>query len=389
MIYRFQLAAGLLAFSGSLLPPVSSQAAGHAPDPGICIRSCWGARAASASGMSALTRAIVHHTAGNEFNTSGFEASKANVRAVQNAHIANGWGDIGYHFLVDKFGNIFEGRINSIPGLPRGAHDGTNTNSFGFNLMGYFHPGVNNIPTPAMLGRLYDVIAWRMPANWLPYGSPGVYGPLGNAVGFLDGHRRVKATACPGDHVFNPHMGTNMNAGNMRHEVNKRIRTTGDIRAKLDQLGGINAAVGQAITYETACPDTVGRFNHFSNGGSIYWTPSTGAHEVRGSIRSKWEQLGWEAGICGYPTTDETATPNGVGRYNHFNKNNASIYWTAATGAWSVQGEIKNKWASMGWENSSLGFPTSDEYAVAGGRRSNFQGGTLTYSFSTGVVTMP
>src|SRR5687767_5714891 len=77
-------------------------AAGSAPQPSICTRACWGASAGSTSYMSALTRAIVHHTAGNEFNTTGLEASKANVRAIQSMHKANGWGDIGYHFLVDK-----------------------------------------------------------------------------------------------------------------------------------------------------------------------------------------------------------------------------------------------------------------------------------------------
>jgi hypothetical protein len=158
-------------------------AAGSAPQPSICNRTCWGARAASTSYMSALTRAIVHHTAGSEFNTTSFSASAANVRAIQNLHINNGWGDIGYHFLVDKFGNIFEGRVGSMGSLPRGAHDGTNTNSFGFNLMGYFHPSVNNVPTAAMMNAMYDVIAWRMPSGWSPYGSPGVYGPLGLSVG--------------------------------------------------------------------------------------------------------------------------------------------------------------------------------------------------------------
>jgi uncharacterized protein with LGFP repeats len=98
--------------------------------------------------------------------------------------------------------------------------------------------------------------------------------------------------------------------------------------------------------------------------------------------------LGWEGGICGYPTTDESAAGNG-GRFNHFSKNNASIYWHASTGTWCVQGAIKNKWAELGWENGTLGYPTSDEYDVAGGRRSNFQGGTLTWNASTGVVTMP
>ena len=213
-----------LASGISMLLAGRGECAGAAPQPGICTRACWGARSASGiTYMSALTRAIVHHTAGGEYNTTGFEASKANVRAIQNLHINNGWGDIGYHFLVDKFGNIFEGRFNSMGSLPRGAHDGTNTNSFGFNIMGYFHAPNNNQPTAAMLNSLYNVIAWRMPNGWTPYGSPGVYGPLGNSVGRLDAHRRVNATACPGDLVFNPYMGSDMNSGVMRAEVNARI----------------------------------------------------------------------------------------------------------------------------------------------------------------------
>jgi uncharacterized protein with LGFP repeats len=67
-----------------------------------------------------------------------------------------------------------------------------------------------------------------------------------------------------------------------------------------------------------------------------------------------------------------------VGRYNHFSKN-ASIYWTPSTGAWSVQGSIRDRWAALGWEHSGLGYPTSDEFGVQGGRRNNFQHGYITW----------
>ena len=89
--------------------------------------------------------------------------------------------------------------------------------------------------------------------------------------------------------------------------------------------------------------------------------------------------------ILGYPTTDETGTPDGVGRFNHFS-NSGSIYWTPSTGAWSVHGAIRSKWASMGWERSCLGYPVSDEFAIPGGRQSNFQGGLISFSFATGVA---
>lgn len=203
--------------------PTSSASAAQGAKPNVCERPCWGARApkSSISQMSALTRAIIHHTADpNHMNTGGLEDSKANVRAVQNYHMdTNGWSDIGYHFLVDKHGYVFEGRSGSMTGLPKGAHDGTNYNSFGFNIMGYFHTPYDQKPTSAMLDSLMDVIAWRMPSGWSPYGS-GTYN--NRTVGYLDGHRKVKSTACPGDHVHNPYITEDYNGGPMRNGVWER-----------------------------------------------------------------------------------------------------------------------------------------------------------------------
>ena len=152
---------------------------------------------------------------------------------------------------------------------------------------------------------------------------------------------------------------------------------------------GLAALFGPTTTPERTTPDTVGRYNHFTggDGGSIYWTPNTGAWSVHGAIRGHWESLGWETGPMGHPTTDENTTPDGVGRYNHFTGGDgASVYWTPSTGAWSVHGAIRDRWASMGWELSSLGYPVGDEHAVPGGRRSDFQHGSITYRFSDGAI---
>jgi N-acetyl-anhydromuramyl-L-alanine amidase AmpD len=162
----------------------------------------------------------------------------------------------------------------------------------------------------------------------------------------------------------------------------------GSIRAKWEQLGWETGVCGYPTTGETSTPDGIGRYNHFSKGASIYWTQSTGAHEVGGAIHSKWEQLGWETGVCGYPLIDETGCPDGVGRYNHFSKG-SSIYWTPSTGAHQVGGAIRNHWESLGWETSSLGYPTSDEYSVGPDRRNDFQGGTITWHSATGTTTVP
>ena len=159
----------------------------------------------------------------------------------------------------------------------------------------------------------------------------------------------------------------------------------GAILSKYQALGGPAGFLGYPTTDETATPDGIGRFNHFANSGSIYWTRGTGAWSIHGAIRAKWASLGWERSFLGYPTTDETATPDGIGRFNHF-ANSGSIYWTRGTGAWSVHGAIRAKWASMGWERSCLRYPVSDEFAIAGGRQSNFQGGAVTWSATTGVT---
>ncbi|HEX4948318.1 MAG TPA: M4 family metallopeptidase [Blastocatellia bacterium] len=160
----------------------------------------------------------------------------------------------------------------------------------------------------------------------------------------------------------------------------------GAIRAKWDALGAEAGFLGMPTTDELSTACGGGRFNHFV-GGSIYWTPATGAQEVHGAIRSKWASLGWECSFLGFPLTDERTTPDGIGRYNHFQ--GGSIYWTPATGAWEVHGAIRDKWASLGWERSALKYPVSDEQAWGTtGRVSYFQGGRIYWTPFTGAFVI-
>ncbi len=172
------------------------------------------------------------------------------------------------------------------------------------------------------------------------------------------------------------------------HEVH------GGIYAEYKALGGPAGFLGLPVTDELGTPDGVGRYNHFSGpsvgGASIYYTPATGAHEVQGGIRAKWASLGWEQGPLGYPVTDELGTPDGIGRYNHFSGpsvGGASIYYTPATGAHEVHGAIRATWASLGWEQGPLGYPVTDEYSVPLGRESDFSRGRLVWNARTGAVT--
>ncbi|MDQ2724621.1 MAG: hypothetical protein M3Y36_03915 [Actinomycetota bacterium] len=151
-------------------------------------------------------------------------------------------------------------------------------------------------------------------------------------------------------------------------------------------LGGPAGFLGFPLDDETATPGGVGRYNHFSNDGSIYWSPSTGAWSVHGAIYDHWAALRWEAGPLGYPVTDENGTADGVGRYNHFS-NDGSIYWSPSTGAWSVHGAIYGLWASLRWEAGPLGYPTSDEFAIPGGRQNNFVSGIISWNPTSGPLS--
>lgn len=159
----------------------------------------------------------------------------------------------------------------------------------------------------------------------------------------------------------------------------------GDIEAKYIALGGCISFLGSPTMAQQTAPDGVGRYSVFAN-GSIYSSPSTGAHEVHGLIRDKWGQLGWEAGILGYPTSDETMASDGVGRISAFQ--NGSIFWSPSTGAHEVHGRIRDRYATMGAQASQLGYPTSDEYAVTGGRKSDFQHGSITWTAQSDSTTV-
>ncbi|MBB1157682.1 AbfB domain-containing protein [Amycolatopsis dendrobii] len=160
--------------------------------------------------------------------------------------------------------------------------------------------------------------------------------------------------------------------------------TSSEITQRWLNDDALRARAGEPVDAEQA--DGSVRWRDYQH-ARLYWRQDTGVHEVRENILDAYLKRfgGHQFANFGPPVTDQSVTPDGIGRYNHF-VNGGSIYWTQATGAYGVWGAIRTKWAEMGWERSFLGYPTSDEYAIPEGRRSTFQGGWIDWIAATGKI---
>lgn len=146
--------------------------------------------------------------------------------------------------------------------------------------------------------------------------------------------------------------------------------------------GGVNIGAPVSPFY---CGLVGGGCYQVFQGGSIYWSPATGAWSISGALQYKWGQVGVEWGTVGYPVTDAWCGIKDGGCFQHFER--GSIYYSPASGAQVIKGPLRDKWEALGWENSSLGYPVMDGYCglVNGGCYQAFQGGTLYWSPASGA----
>jgi hypothetical protein len=173
--------------------------------PPIITRQSWGAdeqiRRGNPSYAQTLNASIVHHTAGA--SPSSPAQSAAIVRGIYTYHVrGNGWNDIGYNFLVDRFGQIFEGRYGGIERNVVGAHaQGFNTGSVGIAVLGSYGGGA---PSTQARDALARVIAWRLdvahvdPVARIPWVSSG----RSVMLRAVSGHRDTGQTTCPGAGLY-------------------------------------------------------------------------------------------------------------------------------------------------------------------------------------------
>jgi hypothetical protein len=188
-------------------------------EPSIVSRAVWGADPALmtwAPQFYPTKKLIVHHTATTDDYANRADA-EAYIRSIYFYHaVTQGWGDIGYNFLIDKFGTIYEGRYSrdyaganptgddaTGQGVT-GAHTaGWNSGTVGVALLGTL---TTHDATPAARDALTRLLAWEASRNGInPKATEAYINPVSGATitsPNIAGHRDYAATACPGDTFY-------------------------------------------------------------------------------------------------------------------------------------------------------------------------------------------
>ncbi|MBM7458681.1 N-acetylmuramoyl-L-alanine amidase [Rhodococcus coprophilus] len=348
----------------------------------VISRSQWGAdeslRCQSATYDDSLGGATVHHTAGS--NNYSKAESAGIVRAIYAYHSQTlGWCDIGYNVLVDKYGQVFEGRAGGLDRNVQGAHaGGFNENTVGIAMMGDFS---NATPPDVTVQNVGNYLGWRLSAAGLdPKGRTTMYSegtsftpyPRGAAVDLpiIFAHRDVGNTTCPGDGGY--------------AQMNK-IRDIAAAAAK-----GRPAAPSPVVANNPpagSAPGT-GALPAGSNEGTVENVQALVAELTRlaenNPLARKWVAEGGETGRLG---TAVSSIAPAKGGFEHARFVNGALYSSPGGEVWAVLGEIYKAWEEYGLDTGELGLPTSDEYRVPDGWRSDFEFGSLIFNEATGVVT--
>lgn len=182
--------------------------------PQVITRSGWGANESIRCGSPTLNERVkgttVHHTAGSNNYT---EAQAAGiVRGIYQYHaVTRGWCDIGYNALVDKYGNIYEGRYGGLDKAVQGAHSGGfNKDTWAISILGNYE---SVAPTQASITAVGNMLGWRLSledadptgtTQLTSGGSSYARYPRGTTVTLprIFGHRDTGQTTCPGDSAY-------------------------------------------------------------------------------------------------------------------------------------------------------------------------------------------
>ena len=368
----------------------------------VTTRAEWGANASYMSWDPEYARAghvVVHHTAGTNSYSAGQSASI--VRGIYYYHaVVLDWGDIGYNFLVDKFGTVFEGRSGSVAApagrMSIGAHArGVNTGTMGISMMGDYS---TVSPSDAQLSSVGKMAGWFLKRAGISdvTGWAGLHVwtteryQAGSTISMprILGHRDVGYTTCPGNVGYSK-LGTIRAIAKAQGSSPQGGSSGASSTVPQDHPGavalrsalGANGWIGAATSGVQASAKG-GVFQRFEHGVG-YWSPATGAQFVGEPVLSAWGAYGYQTGSMGYPRSGGVV---GVGGSRHQIFEGGIAYWRPGGRVSFIHGSILNAWAASGWERSWLGLPISNETAsIKGGVFQRFEHGVGYWSPATGA----
>ena len=362
----------------------------------VTTRAEWGANASYMSWDPEYARAghvVVHHTAGTNSYSAGQSASI--VRGIYYYHaVTLDWGDIGYNFLVDKFGTVFEGRSGSVAApagrMSIGAHArGVNTGTMGISMMGDYS---TVSPSDAQLSSVGKMAGWFLKRAGISdvTGWAGLHVwtteryQAGSTISMprILGHRDVGYTTCPGNVGYSK-LGTIRAIAKAQGSSPQGGSSGASSTVPQDHPGavalrsalGANGWIG-AATSGVQASTKGGVFQSFEHGVG-YWSPATGAQFVGEPVLSAWGAYGYQTGSMGYPRSGGVA---GVGGSRHQIFEGGIAYWRPGGRVSFIHGSILNAWAAAGWERSKVGLPT--------GRAVRQADGTMTQTFEKGSISV-
>lgn len=173
------------------------------PKPPVVTRTEWGCPDGQITnhgtvGYTTVTHLIVHHTFSPSGAINGDWA--AAVRSIWNFHVfSNGWADIGYNYVIDQNGVIYEGRSGG--DNVTGAHfSGVNGGTMGVVVIGDF---TSATPPAAALNSLKKILAWKADQRSIDPAGQSRHAASGLTINNISGHRDGPgATACPGNAFY-------------------------------------------------------------------------------------------------------------------------------------------------------------------------------------------
>ena len=149
----------------------------------------------------------------------------------------------------------------------------------------------------------------------------------------------------------------------------------GGIATVLTRTGGVQGPLGYPTSNLHSTAGGIGVFQLFQ-GGSVWFSWSTGAHFLRGAISTRYRDFGGPDSELGFPTTDTAASAGGA--FNHFER--GGIYSKSGAGTHVLTGTMYNKYrGAIGETEGDLGYPTTDRVAQGPGYRVTFEQGEIAY----------